>query len=79
MALIILNEILQPENQYIQLFTDSQASIQALISQEIKSLAVKDTKSALKRVGQKVNRLEINWIKEHFGNPGIELADKIAK
>ena len=59
--------ILQPEDQYIKLFNDSQASIQALNSHKIKSLAVKDT-----IIGQKVNKLEINWIKADVGHPGNE-------
>ena len=63
----------------MKLFTDSQASIQALKSHELKSLAVKDTIKALNHVGQKVNRLEINWIKAHVGNLGNELADNMAR
>ena len=54
----------------MKLFTDSQASIQALNSHEIKSLA------DLNLVGQKVNRLEINWIKAYVGH---QLADKMAR
>ena len=78
LAMIRLNEILQTQDQYIKFFTDSQASIQALNSHEIKMLAVKDTIPALNPVGQKVNRLEINWIKAHVGHPGNEMADKLA-
>ena len=37
-ALIRLNEILQPQDQYIKLFNDTQAAIQALNSHKIKSL-----------------------------------------
>ena len=78
LAMIRLNEILQTQDQYIKLFTDSQASLQALNSHEIKSLAVKDTILALNLVGQKVNRLEISWIKAHVGHQGNEMADKLA-
>ena len=77
--MIRLNEILQPQDKYIKLFSDSQASIQALNSHEIKSLAVLDAIRALNLVGQKVNRLEINWIKVHAGHIGNELADKMAR
>ena len=77
--MIRLNEILQPQDKYIKLFSDSQASIQALNSYEIKSLAVLDAIKALNLVGQKVNRLEINWIKAHVGHPGNEHADKMAR
>ena len=77
--MIRLNEILQKQEQYIKLFTDSQASLQALNSHEIKSLAVKDTIAALNLVRQKVNRLEISWIKAHVGHPGNEMTDKLAR
>ena len=33
----------------------------------------------LNLVGQKVNRLEINWIKAHAGHIGNKLADKMAR
>ena len=78
-AMIRLNEILQPQDQYIKLFCDSQAAIQAINSHKIRSLAVKDAISALNLVGQKVNGLEVNWIKAHVGHPGNEHADKMAR
>ena len=34
---------------------------------------------AVNLIGQKVNRLEINWIKAHVGHIGNELADKMAR
>ena len=77
-AMIRLNEILQPTDQYIKLFCDSQAAIQAINHYEIRSLAVKDSVSALNLIGQKVNRLEINWIKAHVGHPGNELVARDA-
>ena len=76
--MIRLNEILQPTDQYIKLFCDSQAAIQAINHYEIRSLAVKDSVSALNLIGQKVNRLEINWIKAHVGHPGNELVARDA-
>ena len=67
------------KDRYVKLFTDSQSSIQALNSHEVNSLAVKDTKNSLNLVGQKINRLENNWIKAHVGHSGNELADQLAK
>ena len=51
MAMIGLAGILQEEDSYVKIFSDSRASIQALNSSTVTSQVVKDTVAALNLVG----------------------------
>ena len=53
--MIRFNLKIEVQDRFIKLFTNSQAAIQALISHEVKSIAVQDSINALNQVGQKVN------------------------
>ena len=66
-------------DNYIKVFSDSRASIQALNSNIVTSQLVKDTVTQLNIIGNKVDRLEISWIKAHVGHDGNERADQLAR
>ena len=68
---------LQNEKQ-VKLFTDSQAALMALTHTNIKSQLVYETITELNLLAQKVNSLEICWIKAHVGHTGNERADELA-
>ena len=63
----------------VKVFSDSRAAIQALNSNIVSSQLVKDTITQLNIIGNKVNRLEISWIKAHVGHEGNEKADQLAR
>ena len=66
-------------DEYIKVFSDSRAAIQALDSNIVSSQLVKDTVAQLNIIGNKVNRLEISWIKAHVGHEGNKKADQLAR
>ena len=79
MAMNSLANSINVNDRFIKIFSDSQAAIQALNSTYLTSKLVKNTINALNQVGNKVESLEINWIKAHVGHPGNERADALAR
>ena len=78
-AMLDLAGILNDNDSYVKIFSDSRAAIQALNSSTVTSQLVKNTIAALNLVGSKVSRLEIAWIKAHVGHWGNERADQLAR
>ena len=74
--MIDLAGILKEQDNYINIFSDSRAAIQALNSTTVTSQLVKSTIAALSLVGGKVKRLEI---KANVGLWGNERADQLAR
>ena len=64
---------------YIKIFSDSQAALQALKSNNCKAQTVKDTHDALNTLAEKTKLIRLAWIKAHIGLDENELADKYAK
>ena len=79
MAMEGFNNHILNSDEYIKVFSDSRAAIQALNSNIVSSQLVKDTVTQLNIIGNKVNRLEISWIKAHVGHEGNERADQLAR
>ena len=79
MAMIDLAGTINEGDNYVKIFSDSRAAIQALNASTVTSQLVKSTIAALNLVGSKVSRLEISWIKAHVGHIGNERADKLAR
>ena len=78
-AMKVFNNHIVNSDVYIKVFSDSRAAIQALDSNIVSSQLVKDTITQLNIIGNKVNRLEISWIKAHVGHEGNEKADQLAR
>ena len=70
---------LQIDHKYVKIFTDSQAALQALSSNDYTSRIVKETCLELNKLKQLVVRLELVWIKAHVGYKGNERADELAR
>ena len=64
---------------YLKLFSDSQAVLQALTSNNRKAQTVKDTYDALNTLADQAKLVRLTWIKAHIGLDGNELADEYAK
>ena len=79
MSMLDLAGIINDEDNYVKIFSDSRAAIQALNSSTVTSQLVKSTIAALNLVGSKVSRLEVSWIKAHVGHWGNERADQLAR
>lgn len=62
----------------VNLFSDSQAAIQAINSSWIESKVVKETKQSVRRT-TKMTKVSIQWVRGHNNNTGNELADCLAK
>ena len=65
--------------KYIKIFSDSQAALLAIDSENIQSLMVYDTHHSMNILGKKVRRLSLTWIKAHCGHEGNEEADSLAR
>ena len=66
-------------NQYVKIFSDSQAALQALKAKHGKAQTVKDTHDALNDLELQSKQVRLTWIKAHIGLDGNELADEYAK
>ena len=64
---------------YIKFFSDSQAALQALKSNNCKAQTVKDTHEALNTLADQAKIVRLTWIKVHIGLDGNKLADEYAK
>jgi ribonuclease HI len=78
MAAKYISDNCSPHN-YIKIFTDSQAALQALNKPLITDLMVKRTALQLQKATETSKTLKIVWVKAHVGNTGNELADSLAK
>ena len=65
--------------KYIKILSDSQAAIQALANDDIRSTEVLETIYQLELLAAKAKRLTIAWVKAHVGTSGNEKADDLAK
>jgi len=63
----------------VQIFSDSQSALMALKADEITSNCVKETIKEVKRLHDKMERVDLVWIKAHADNTGNEFADYLAK
>ena len=64
---------------YIKIFTDNQAALQALDKPLITDCMVEKAAHKLQEAAKLVRSLKIVWVKAHAGNTGNELADALAK
>ena len=64
---------------YIKFFSDSQAALQALKSNNCDAQTIKDTHDALNALANQAIVVRLTWIKAHIGLDGNELADEYAK
>ena len=62
----------------IEFYTDSQAAIKSLQKRITRKELIKEWHEILNNLG-KTNKVTINWIPEHEGYEGNEIADKLAK
>ena len=69
---------LDSEN-YVRIFTDSQATLQALHNPHVTSKLIEETITQLNLLGQTVKSLTIHWIEAHKGHAGNEKADEMAR
>ena len=72
------DNILNKNDKYIGIFTDSQAVLKALNKSKTKIRTILKTKTALNELGKSVQSLTIKWTKAHVGHEGNELADMYA-
>ena len=66
------------KDRNIQFYVDSQAAIQSLTSDEIRSRTVLETVLLLDQLGNE-NKVTLNWIKAHNGHAMNDIADKLAR
>ena len=64
---------------YVRIFTDSQATLQALHNPHVTSKLIEDTITQLNHLGKAVKSLSIHWIEGHKGHAGSEKADEMAR
>ena len=69
---------MESEN-YVRIFTDSQATLQALHNPHVTSKLIEETIAQLNLLGQTVKSLTIHWIEAHKGHAGNEEADEMAR
>ena len=69
---------MESEN-YVRIFTDSQATPQALHNPHVTSKLIEDTITQLNQLGKTVKSLSIHWIEAHKGHAGNEKADEMAR
>ena len=69
---------MESEN-YVRIFTDSQATLQALHNPHVTSKLIEETIAQLNLLGQTVKSLTIHWIEAHKGHAGNEKADEMAR
>ena len=69
---------MESEN-YIQIFTDSQATLQALHNPHATSKLIEDTITQINQLGKTVKSLSIHWIEAHKGHAGNGKADEMAR
>ena len=74
-----LLKVKEEKDRFVKKFSDSQAALKALNSWKIKSKFVFNTIASLNKLGEKVDRLELNWAKAHNNYTGNERADKMAR
>ena len=63
----------------MHIFTDSQATLQALNNPHVTSKLIEDTITQLNLLGKAVKSLSIHWIEAHKGHAGNEKADEMAR
>ena len=63
----------------MHIFTDSQATLQALHNPHVTSKLIEDTITQLNLLGKQVKSLTIHWIEAHKGRAGNEKADEMAR
>ena len=71
--------IIKPQDNYIKLFSDSQAALKSLDKFRCLSKTVVRAVEALNTLGSNRQRLELNWIKAHNNYRGNERADELAR
>jgi len=76
MAAITIKEIDPP--MFVNLFTDSQAAIQALAQPWVTKPSIRECKEALNSLHPQC-KITLKWIKAHNGYAGNEYADYLAK
>jgi len=64
---------------HIRIYSDSQSALKALQADEITSNCVKHVIKQVMILSEKVERVDMVWIKAHDGNTGNEYADYLAK
>ena len=69
---------MESEN-YVRIFTDSQATLLALHNPHVTSKLIENTITQLNLLGQLVKSLTIHWIEAHKGHAGNEKADEMAR
>ena len=65
--------------QYVKIYSDSQAALLALNSNEFTSQVVVDTARKLNNLALQAKKVTLVWIKAHVGHRGNEEADTFAK
>ena len=71
--------VLTNRDTYIKLFSDSQAALRSLNKFKVTSKSVARAINALNKLGDRRQRMELNWIKAHNNYTGNEGADELAR